>query len=165
MAFGRAMFTDGLAMFADLTGVANVQEAAARISVPGGGGRKVGAAPSRNACEHSCNTACMANIRRHSEGLAARRCNLVGHRSRSVGIARMLHVGKPTLYRWWKTKAAPVVAMFSERIVPELEAPRVTTLDDSIHETVDRLILVFNSFFGKVIAELAAEAQIDPAVP
>lgn len=79
-------------------------------------------------------------------------------------VARRAGVGKPTLYRWWKTKAALVVAMFNERIVPELNAPSATTIEDAIREKVDRLIAAFNGFFGKVIAELVAEAQSDPAV-
>lgn len=79
-------------------------------------------------------------------------------------VAKRAGVGKPTLYRWWKTKAALVVAMFNERIVPELDAPQATTLEDAIREKIDRLIAAFNGFFGKVIAELVAEAQSDPDV-
>ena len=79
-------------------------------------------------------------------------------------VAKRACVGKPTLYRWWKTKAALVVAMFNERIVPELDAPYATTLEESIRQKVDRLISAFNGFFGKVIAELIAEAQSDPDV-
>ncbi|RYF05267.1 MAG: TetR/AcrR family transcriptional regulator, partial [Oxalobacteraceae bacterium] len=79
-------------------------------------------------------------------------------------VARRAGVGKPTLYRWWKTKPALVVAMFNERIVPELDAVGAETIEDSIREKVDRLIAAFNGFFGKVIAELIAEAQSDPAV-
>ena len=79
-------------------------------------------------------------------------------------VAKRAGVGKPTLYRWWKTKPALVVAMFNERIVPELDAPHATTLEESIRQKVNRLISAFNGFFGKVIAELVAEAQSDPDV-
>ena len=79
-------------------------------------------------------------------------------------VARRVGVGKPTLYRWWNTKAALVVAMFNERIVPELDAPQVTTREDAIREKIDRLIVAFNGFFGEVIAELVTEAQSDPDV-
>lgn len=79
-------------------------------------------------------------------------------------VARRAGVGKPTLYRWWKTKAALVVAMFNERIVPELDAPGATTIEGAIREKVDRLIAAFNGFFGKIVAELIAEAQSDPVV-
>lgn len=79
-------------------------------------------------------------------------------------VAKRAGVGKPTLYRWWKTKAALVVAMFNERIVPELDAPLATSLEDAISQKVERLIAAFNGFFGKVIAELLAEGQSDPSI-
>lgn len=79
-------------------------------------------------------------------------------------VAKRAGVGKPTLYRWWKTKAALVVAMFNERIVPELDAPQATSLEEAISQKVERLISAFNGFFGKVIAELVAEGQNDPDV-
>ncbi len=79
-------------------------------------------------------------------------------------VAKRAGVGKPTLYRWWKTKAALVIAMFNERIVPTFDAPDATTLEGSISQKVDRLITAFNGFFGKVISEIIAEAQSDPDV-
>lgn len=80
------------------------------------------------------------------------------------GVAKRAGVGKPTLYRWWKTKSALVIAMFNERIVPELDAPKAASLEDAIRHKVDRLISAFNGFFGKVISEIIAEAQSDPEV-
>ncbi|MBD1554465.1 TetR/AcrR family transcriptional regulator [Pseudomonas typographi] len=79
-------------------------------------------------------------------------------------VARRAGVGKPTLYRWWKTKAALVVAMFNERVVPELDPPQATAVEDAIGQKVEKLIAAFNGFFGKVIAELVAEGQSDPDV-
>ncbi len=79
-------------------------------------------------------------------------------------VARRAGVGKPTLYRWWKTKPALVVAMFNERIVPALDAPDALTVEEAIRQKVERLISAFNGFFGKVIAELIAEGQSDPDV-
>ena len=79
-------------------------------------------------------------------------------------VASRAGVGKPTLYRWWKTKAALVVAMFNERIVPELDGPSASAVEDVVRERVGRLITAFNGFFGKVLAEIVAEGQSDPAV-
>lgn len=79
-------------------------------------------------------------------------------------VAKRAGVGKPTLYRWWKTKAALVVAMFNERVVPELDPPQATSVEDAIRQKVEKLIAAFNGFFGKVIAELIAEGQSDPDV-
>ena len=79
-------------------------------------------------------------------------------------VARRAGVGKPTLYRWWNTKPALVVAMFNERIVPTLDASEARSLEESIRQKVDRLISAFNGFFGKVISELIAEGQSNPDV-
>lgn len=79
-------------------------------------------------------------------------------------VAKRAGVGKPTLYRWWKSKPALVVAMFNERIVPTLDAPEGTTLEASIRLKVERLVSAFNGFFGKVISELVAEGQGDPEI-
>jgi AcrR family transcriptional regulator len=78
------------------------------------------------------------------------------------GVAARAGVGKPTIYRWWPTKPALVLAMFQERVVPHLEARRATTLEESIRIKVDALIDQFNGFFGKVMGELIAESQSNP---
>ncbi|ALM84221.1 TetR/AcrR family transcriptional regulator [Bordetella sp. N] len=79
-------------------------------------------------------------------------------------VAKRAGVGKPTLYRWWKTKSALVIAMFNERIVPEIDAPPAASFEESIRHKVLALIEAFNGFFGKVIAEIVAEGQSDPQV-
>jgi len=43
-------------------------------------------------------------------------------------VAKRAGVGKPTLYKWWPTKAALVLAMFRERIAVALPAPSVAKL-------------------------------------
>ena len=79
-------------------------------------------------------------------------------------IARRAGVGKPTLYKWWPSKAALVMAMFHERIARKREASGVRTAEDSIRGNVRRLIREFNGLFGKVIGELIAEGQSDPEI-
>ena len=80
------------------------------------------------------------------------------------GVASRAGVGKPTIYKWWPTKAALVMAMFRERVAPHFEGSTATSLEESIRMKVDGLIDQFNGFFGKVMAELIAEGQSEPAL-
>ena len=79
-------------------------------------------------------------------------------------VAKRAGVGKPTLYKWWPTKAALIFAMFHERIVGTMEAPPEKTAEAAIRAKVRRLVKEVNGLFGKVMADLIAEAQSDPAV-
>jgi AcrR family transcriptional regulator len=78
------------------------------------------------------------------------------------GIARRAGVGKPTLYKWWGTKADIVLAMVKERVEPSLDPPADLSLEASVQFKARRLVDAFNGFFGRVMAGLIAEAQHDP---
>src|SRR3984893_8796113 len=79
-------------------------------------------------------------------------------------IARRAKVGKPTLYKWWPTKATLVLALLCERMAPNLEKPTALTAEESLRFRVRRLIDAFNGPFGKIVAGLIAEGQSEPAV-
>src|ERR1700730_2128518 len=79
-------------------------------------------------------------------------------------VAKRAKVGKPTLYKWWPTKATLVLAMLCERMAPNLEKPTVLTAAESLRFRVRRLIDAFNGPFGKIVAGLIAEGQSEPAV-
>ena len=79
-------------------------------------------------------------------------------------VARRAKVGKPTLYKWWPTKATLVLAMLCERMAPNLEKPTALTAEASLRFRVRRLIDAFNGPFGKIVAGLIAEGQSEPAV-
>jgi AcrR family transcriptional regulator len=79
-------------------------------------------------------------------------------------VAKRARVGKPTIYKWWSTKAALVLAMLCERMAPNLEKPTSMTAEESLRFRVRRLIDAFNGPFGKIVAGLIAEGQSDPAV-
>lgn len=79
-------------------------------------------------------------------------------------VVRRAGVGKPTLYKWWPSKAAFVMPMFHERLAGELESPKVGTAEKAIRAKLRRLIHEFNGLFGKVVAGLIAERQSDPAI-
>src|SRR6476646_3686812 len=79
-------------------------------------------------------------------------------------VAKRAKVGKPTLYKWWPTKATLVLALLCERMAPNLEMPTVLTGEKSLRFRVRRLIDAFNGPFGKIVAGLIAEGQSEPAV-
>jgi AcrR family transcriptional regulator len=79
-------------------------------------------------------------------------------------VAKRARVGKPTLYKWWPTKATLVLAMLCERMAPNLAMRTVLTAEESLRLRVRRLIEVFNGPFGKIVAGLIAESQSEPAI-
>src|SRR5258708_773657 len=79
-------------------------------------------------------------------------------------VAKRAKVGKPTIYKWWPTKATLVLAMLCERMAPNLEKPTVLTAEASLRFRVRRLIDAFNGPFGTIVAGLIAEGQSEPAV-
>src|SRR5579862_6795413 len=79
-------------------------------------------------------------------------------------VAMRAKVGKPTLYKWWPTKATMVLAMLCERMAPNLDTPTNMTATESLRFRVRRLIDAFNGSFGKIVAGLIAEGQSEPAV-
>lgn len=79
-------------------------------------------------------------------------------------VARRAGVGKPTLYKWWPTKSALIMAMFHERLVGKLESPKSGTAEDAIRAKMRRLIREFKGLFGKVVADLIAEGQAEPSI-
>src|SRR5260370_4632036 len=64
-------------------------------------------------------------------------------------VARRAKVGKPTLYKWWPTKATLVLAMLCERMAPKLERPTVLTAEESLRFRVRRFIDAVNGPFGE----------------
>lgn len=79
-------------------------------------------------------------------------------------VAKRAKVGKPTLYKWWPTKAALIMAMFYERLAGKLEAPKAATAEKVIRAKMRHLIKEFKGLFGKVMADLIAEGQSDPSI-
>src|SRR5689334_23646306 len=59
-------------------------------------------------------------------------------------VAKRARVGKPTLYKWWPTKAALVLAMLCQRMAPNLEKPTTLTAEESLRLRVRRVIDAFN---------------------
>jgi AcrR family transcriptional regulator len=79
-------------------------------------------------------------------------------------VAARAGVGKPTLYKWWPSKAALILTMFGERIALQPASAKGETAEATIRTNVSRLIAQFNGLFGKVMRDLIAEGQSEPDV-
>jgi AcrR family transcriptional regulator len=79
-------------------------------------------------------------------------------------VAKRAGVGKPTLYKWWPSKAALILAMFQERFNVISELPETATDEEALRTRVKRLIAECHGLFGKVVADLIAEGQADPLI-
>jgi AcrR family transcriptional regulator len=76
-------------------------------------------------------------------------------------VARRAGVGKPTLYKWWPSKAALVFAMFHERLTSAPDLAPDASAEAALRTRVRHLIAALNGSFGKVMADLIAEGQSD----
>jgi AcrR family transcriptional regulator len=77
-------------------------------------------------------------------------------------IAADANVGKTTVYRWWPTKAALVADAFAASADHELRFPNTGSVQNDMTLQMRRLIRVFRSKRGKVVAALLAGGQSDP---
>ncbi|HYW40212.1 MAG TPA: TetR/AcrR family transcriptional regulator [Terriglobales bacterium] len=77
-------------------------------------------------------------------------------------IAADANVGKTTVYRWWPTKAALVADAFSVSADDELRFPNTGSVQTDMSLQMRRLIRIFRSRRGKVVAALLAGGQSDP---
>ncbi len=77
-------------------------------------------------------------------------------------IAADAGVGKTTVYRWWPTKAALVADAFSASADRELQFPDTGNVCRDMSLQMKRLIHVFRSDRGKIVAALLAGGQSDP---
>jgi AcrR family transcriptional regulator len=77
-------------------------------------------------------------------------------------IAADANVGKTTVYRWWPTKAALVADAFSAGADQELRFPNTGSVQRDMSLQMQRLIRVFRSKRGKIVAALLAGGQSDP---
>jgi len=76
-------------------------------------------------------------------------------------IAADANVGKTTVYRWWPTKAALVADAFFASAEEELQFPNTGSVQKDMSLQMRRVIRIFRSERGKVVAALLAGGQSD----
>lgn len=78
-------------------------------------------------------------------------------------IAREAGVSKSTIYRWWPNKASVIIDSFLEHHILSTTVREDLPAIDALREHVVALGKVYAGFEGRLMAQLLAEAQSDPA--
>lgn len=71
-------------------------------------------------------------------------------------VAKRTGVGKPTLYKWWPTRAALVLAMFRERIVDARPEP---VPGETAEETIRRGVVAIIRAFARAAGQGGGRAH------
>jgi AcrR family transcriptional regulator len=77
------------------------------------------------------------------------------------GVAARAEVGKPTIYRRWKTKAALAMDAFLKQITPEIFFPDTGSAIEDFREQMYKLVKLMNSRKGEVLATVIGSGQVD----
>lgn len=79
-------------------------------------------------------------------------------------IAREAGVGKATIYRWWESKALVVIDAFMEHHIVKTPMPHDLPPGEAIAMHLMSLIREYAGWSGRIVAQIIAEGQADPAV-
>jgi AcrR family transcriptional regulator len=77
------------------------------------------------------------------------------------GVAAKSGVGKPTIYRRWKSKAALAMDAFLEAVNPELAFPDTGSASEDFREQMQKIVKLMNSSRGEVLASVIGCGQAD----
>nr|WP_274637185.1 TetR/AcrR family transcriptional regulator [Microbacterium bovistercoris] len=78
-------------------------------------------------------------------------------------IARDAGVSKTTIYRWWPNKAAVIIDTFLENHILSTPVREDLPALDALREHLASLAAVYDGYEGRLMAQLIAECQYDPA--
>ena len=78
-------------------------------------------------------------------------------------IAREAGVSKTTIYRWWPNKAAVIIDTFLENHILATPVREDLPAIDALREHITALAAVYAGHEGRLMAQLIAESQYDPA--
>lgn len=77
------------------------------------------------------------------------------------GVAAKAEVGKPTIYRRWKTKGALAMDAFLEAVTPEIVFPDTGSTKEDFREQMYKIVKLMNSPRGEVLANVIGCGQAD----
>jgi AcrR family transcriptional regulator len=79
------------------------------------------------------------------------------------GVAREAQAGKATIYRWWPTRGALLIAVY-ERIKGTYEAADTGRFETDVADFFDHVFTFWQGDAGPIFALIIAQAQSDPDV-
>ncbi|UPJ48389.1 TetR/AcrR family transcriptional regulator [Bradyrhizobium sp. 200] len=79
-------------------------------------------------------------------------------------IAKAAGVSKATIYRWWPSKAAVVIDAFMEHHVVNTPMDAKVGAIEALTEHLVLLVQEYSRGSGRLVAQIIAEGQSDPAV-
>jgi AcrR family transcriptional regulator len=77
------------------------------------------------------------------------------------GVAAKAEVGKPTIYRRWKSKTALAMDAFLEAVTPEITFPDTGSVTEDFREQMQKIVKLMNSPRGEVLANVIGCGQAD----
>ncbi|MGW0949900.1 TetR/AcrR family transcriptional regulator [Streptomyces sp. NPDC002623] len=78
-------------------------------------------------------------------------------------IAKRAKVSKATIYRWWPSKAAVVIDAFMDNHLAQTRIPEKVPVRDALLAHLKALIAQYAGPQGRLISQIIAECQYDPA--
>ncbi len=77
-------------------------------------------------------------------------------------VARRAGVGKPTIYKWWPSKARLIIGFMDERFPKSFVPADSLSLADTLRQQIAEHVGMLGGFYGKILRELIGEGQSDP---
>ena len=77
------------------------------------------------------------------------------------GVAARAEVGKPTIYRRWKTKAQLAMDAFLSEVSPEIAFPDTGSVEEDFREQMNKIVKLMNSSRGGILASVVGCGQAD----
>lgn len=77
------------------------------------------------------------------------------------GVAERAEVGKPTIYRRWKSKTALAMDAFLEMVTPEIAFPDTGSAKEDFKSQMQKIVKLMNSPRGEVLANVIGCGQAD----